>query len=206
LTPCGFDCLNGDSRETGKVTPEGKPDPSVFSTEYNREGIRVGTAVCLMVRRERHRGTPIIRFRHFWGVTKRSDLLDSLKAPDFEAEYQQVSPEETNRFSFRPLTVAGHYLEWPKLPEFCAAAPNNGLMEKRGGALIDIDRAALEHRMRFYYDPEVEWGELKALGTALTKDAAGYDAKKVRPKVQAAESFQENKICRYVLRPFDNRW
>ena len=27
-----LDCLNGDSRETGKLTPEGKPDPSVFST------------------------------------------------------------------------------------------------------------------------------------------------------------------------------
>ena len=46
-----FDCLNGDSRETGKLTPEGKPDPSVFSTEYNREGIRVGTSVALMVRK-----------------------------------------------------------------------------------------------------------------------------------------------------------
>ena len=28
-----FDCMNGDSRETGKLTPEGKPDPSVFSTD-----------------------------------------------------------------------------------------------------------------------------------------------------------------------------
>ena len=42
-----FDCLNGDSRETGKLTPEGKPDPSVFSTESNREGIRVGTTIGL---------------------------------------------------------------------------------------------------------------------------------------------------------------
>ena len=43
-----FDCLNGDSRETGKLTPDGKPDPSVFSTEQNREGIRVeiGRASC----------------------------------------------------------------------------------------------------------------------------------------------------------------
>jgi len=45
-----FDCLNGDSRETGKTTPEGLPDPSVFSTESNKEGIRVGTAIGLMVR------------------------------------------------------------------------------------------------------------------------------------------------------------
>src|SRR5690606_26173608 len=39
-----IDCLNGDSRETGKTTPDGKPDPSIFSTEHNREGIRKGTA------------------------------------------------------------------------------------------------------------------------------------------------------------------
>ncbi len=45
------DGLNGDSRETGKVTPDGKPDPSVFSTPFNREGIRVGTAITTMVRR-----------------------------------------------------------------------------------------------------------------------------------------------------------
>jgi predicted helicase len=45
------DNLNGDSRETGKMTPEGKPDPSVFSTEFNREGIRVGTAIVTMARR-----------------------------------------------------------------------------------------------------------------------------------------------------------
>ncbi|MCW8306610.1 N-6 DNA methylase [Acidiphilium sp. PA] len=45
-----IDNLNGDSRETGKVTPEGEPDPSVFSTERNREGIRVGTAIAMLVR------------------------------------------------------------------------------------------------------------------------------------------------------------
>ena len=44
-----IDCLNGDKYKTGKVTPDGQPDPSVFSTEFNREGIQVGTAVALMV-------------------------------------------------------------------------------------------------------------------------------------------------------------
>jgi len=73
-----FDCMNGDSRETGKVTPDGEPDPSVFSTEHNRAGIRVGTAVCLMVRTG-HRGKiPIVRFKHYWGANKRHDLLASL--------------------------------------------------------------------------------------------------------------------------------
>ena len=54
-----FDCMNGDSRETGKLTPEGKTDPSVFSTEYNREGIRVGTAICVVVRKDKREKKPV---------------------------------------------------------------------------------------------------------------------------------------------------
>ena len=44
-----IDCLNGDKYKTGKLTPEGEPDPSVFSTELSREGIQVGTAISLLV-------------------------------------------------------------------------------------------------------------------------------------------------------------
>jgi hypothetical protein len=66
-----FDCMNGDSRETGKLTPEGKPDPSVFSTERNPEGIRVGTAIGLLVRNASRNDKPSVYFRHFWGKAKR---------------------------------------------------------------------------------------------------------------------------------------
>jgi hypothetical protein len=201
-----FDCLNGDSRETGKVTPDGKPDPSVFSTEYNREGIRVGTAVCLMVRQEQRRSTPTARFRHFWGVTKRAELLDSLKNKNFDAQYKIVLPNEINRFCFRPYEVADYYLAWPKLVDLCNEPPNNGMMEKRGGALIDIYRADLERRIKLYYDPDIEWEALKALGMGLTKNAARFDAQKARDKVLKTESFNPDSLRRYALRPFDNRW
>ena len=33
---------NTEGSQPSLFTPEGKPDPSVFSTEHNREGIRVG--------------------------------------------------------------------------------------------------------------------------------------------------------------------
>ncbi|MBW4493777.1 MAG: N-6 DNA methylase [Oscillatoria princeps RMCB-10] len=201
-----FDCMNGDSRETGKRTPEGKPDPSVFSTEYNREGIRVGTAIALFVRQENRSQQPTVRFRHFWGVTKRSDLLESLTAKNFDAQYQPVNPDKSNRYSFRPSDVASAYLEWPKLVELCAEPPMNGLFEKRGGALIDIERDALEQRMRMYYDTSTDWDALKELGTRLTEDAAGFEAKKVRQKVRAAEPYQSSMLRRYALRPFDTRW
>ena len=201
-----FDCMNGDSRETGKRTPDGQPDPSVFSTEYNKAGIRVGTTVGLMVRKAERDDHPAVRFRHFWGVTKRADLSQSLNVKDVDAQYQFVYPERSSRFSFRPLNVAEHYITWPKLVELCAVAPINGLMEKRGGALIDVDDTALEHRMRVYYDPKVNWETLSNLGTGLTQNAAAFDAKKTREKVLKAENFEASRLIRYGIRPFDTRW
>jgi len=201
-----FDCMNGDSRETGKLTPEGRPDPSVFSTEYNREGIQLGTTIGLMVRKANRSKQPVIRFRQFWGVNKRNDLLDSLEAQNFDTQYEPANPEKSNRFSFRPSNVASHYLEWPKLVHLCAEAPSNGLMEKRRGALIDINRASLEQRMQIFYDRQVNWDILKELKTGLTEDAAEYNAKKVRQRVQAIEQYQPSRIRRYALRPFETRW
>jgi hypothetical protein len=94
-----FDCMNGDSRETGKLTPDGKPDPSVFSTERNREGIRVGTAIGLLVRVGAGLALPkegaassaptrAVRFRNFWGLNKRADLLASLESGNFDEQYE----------------------------------------------------------------------------------------------------------------------
>ncbi|MCG2742246.1 MAG: N-6 DNA methylase, partial [Syntrophaceae bacterium] len=105
-----IDCLNGDSRETGKRTPDGDPDPSVFSTEWNKAGIRLGTAVGLFVKRgqtcgEREGITVAdknVRFRHFWGRSKREDLLASLDIQDFDAQYEISNPRKDNRWSFRP--------------------------------------------------------------------------------------------------------
>jgi len=201
-----FDNMNGDSRETGKLTPDGKPDPSVFSTDYNREGIRVGTAVCVIVRKPTRQKKPIVRFRHFWGATKRTDLLDSLKAKNIDAAYTMAVPRPENRLSFWPEDVAAHYTEWPKMVDLCALPPSNGLMEKRGGALIDIDRNALEARMRDYFDTRLSWDEYKTLQSVLTKDAARHVAKDARAKAIAAEAFDPNRLRRYALRPFDNRW
>jgi hypothetical protein len=57
------DCLNGDKFKTGKLTPEGKPDSSVFSTEANRKGIQVGTAIATLVKRGGRGGAPSLPFR-----------------------------------------------------------------------------------------------------------------------------------------------
>ena len=201
-----FDCLNGDSRETGKVTPEGKPDPSVFSTEYNREGIRIGTSVALMVRKAAREESPGVRFRQFWGVTKREDLLESLKAQDFEAEYIQVKPDDSNRFSFRPSEISDAYMSWPGIDELATFRPTLGILENRKEALVDIDRSKLEKRIKLYCDPTVEWDDLEKLGTGLTVDFARFDAKKTRTKILSQEAFNINSMRRVLVRPMDLRF
>lgn len=200
-----FDCLNGDSRETGKTTPDGLPDPSIFSTETNKEGIRVGTVIGLMVRKSNYVAKKEIRFRHFWGIHKRSDLLMTLRNPKFEDSYLNASPQKENRYSFRPAAVATHYQEWPKVVDLCLEY-SNGLMEKRGGALMDFQKDALEKRMRAYYDPELNWEEFKSRGYGLSNDAARFEAKNTRMKIQSIEKFKPENLRRYLLRPYDIRW
>jgi hypothetical protein len=201
-----LDCMNGDSRETGKLTPDGKPDPSVFSTDYNREGIRVGTAVCVIVRKPTRQKRPVVRFRHFWGATKRADLLRSLNAKKIDAAYSIAHPCPENRLSFRPEAVAGHYSEWPKVADLCALAPGNGLMEKRGGALVDVDREELAKRMKTYFDKKYDWNEYLSMAGVLAGAQARFDPKIAREKALASESFREDRMVRYALRPFDARW
>jgi len=199
-----FDCMNGDSRETGKLTPEGKPDPSVFSTQYNREGIRVGTAICVVVRKDKRERRPTVRFRHLWGASKRQDLLASLPAKD--ASYTPAKPCRENRYSFRPENVSAEYNAWPTLPEICEAPPSNGLMEKRGGALIDIEKEPLEARMRDYFDPALAWDEYRERHTGLTQAQARFHPGKTRRKALASERFNDQRVLRYAVRPFEIRW
>jgi hypothetical protein len=243
-----FDCLNGDSRETGKLTPEGKPDPSVFSTDSNREGIRVGTAIALMVRRDKANqppespgpvvksGTcfvkghdfsraetapkstralapercssdhaPTVLYREFWGTRKREELVESLQDAALEGRYTNASPTHANRFSFQPQEVSAAYSEWPKITELCVEQPSNGLMEKRGGALIDCDREKLEERMRLYHDKSLDWDAYRLASSTLTGDWARFDARKARARALDA-GFHSEQIVRYAVRPFDTRW
>lgn len=201
-----IDSLNGDSRETGKRTPTGGPDPSVFSTPYNRAGIRLGTAVGLFLKRSEPAETTTVTYRGFWGTSKRQELLDSLAVTPFDDQYETADPQPWNKLSFQPRDVSSNYLCWPKLPELATLEPINGLMEKRGGGLIDIDRATLAARMQTYFDATIDWAALELMEHPLTTDAARYKAKEARNKAVAVGPFNDNQIVRYIVRPFDVRY
>jgi hypothetical protein len=200
-----FDCLNGDSRETGKLTPDGKPDPSVFSTDSNREGIRVGTAIGLMIRRDKAKSDSSVHYRELWGTRKREELVESLQDEALESRYANAAPTHANRFSFQPQDVSAAYSEWPKITDLCAESPSNGLMEKRGGALIDCDREKLVERMRLYHDKSLDWDAYRLASSTLTGDWSGFDARKLRGRALDA-GFRIEQVVRYAVRPFDTRW
>lgn len=200
-----IDGLNGDSRETGKLTPDGKPDPSIFSTEFNREGIRAGTAVGLFVRTNERKAT-CVRFRDFWGATKREELAASLGAVPFDASYSVATPDAANRFFFRPSTASGNYTSWPRVIDLCQAEPISGLQEMRRGALIDIDRVKLATRMQRYFDKNIFWENASAEGAGPTRDAGRFDAKIVRQNALLTEKYSEQCVRPYAMFPFDTRW
>jgi hypothetical protein len=202
-----IDCLNGDSRETGKRTPDGQPDPSVFSTEYNKAGIRLGTAIGLFAKSTEAEGTAVVHYREFWGADKRSALIKSLDYDgEFDAQYEQANPSAQNRFSFRPTESGTDYLTWPIITALCEEEPISGLQEMRRGALMAHDQTELQERMETYFNPDIDWQTFAALNTGLSKDAGMFKPAQARVKLLKTESFQVTGLRRYALYPLDNRW
>lgn len=205
-----IDCMNGDSRETGKLTPDGKPDPSVFSTEFNRQGIRIGTAIGLFLRK----GQPTavsqarckVQLRNFWGVGKRTDLVSSLAAKNFGADYEQADPKNATRFSFYPQIISRQYASWPTVEQLCAFLPTLGILENRQEALISIDRKRLEERMKIYFDERVEWETLRSSDGPLSKDFARFNARKAREKALKSAKYSNESLRPLLIRPMDDRW
>jgi hypothetical protein len=202
-----FDCLNGDSRETGKLTPDDKPDPSVFSTDYNREGIRVGTAICVMVRKPTRQKKPVVRFRHFWGVRKRIDLLESLRARRLDAKYANAAPRAENRHSFRPEVVSPQYDRWPTLPALSAVAAFNGPVERRGNSLIRFASHAAEFEaLKKYLDPSVPDAKIQEVEPRFMLSSGEFHASTTRVcLLKAKTKFDVANLVRYPFKPFDTR-
>jgi Type ISP C-terminal specificity domain/N-6 DNA Methylase len=202
-----IDSLNGDSRETGKRTPTGDPDPSVFSTAMNPAGITLGTAVGLFVRRgaETEHQTSV-RYREFWGTGKREALYESLIDPELEATYKSAAPTRANRFSFRVHSFAANYSEWPTIRELADAEPFSGVQEMRYGGLMGVERQPLDAKLRRYLDPSLTFETVLAENAGPVTNASGFVAKTARERVLPREPFDPNRILRYALMPLDQRW
>ncbi|MFK8253127.1 type ISP restriction/modification enzyme [Ancylobacter terrae] len=198
-----IDCLNGDKYKTGKTMPDGAPDPSIFSTEHNREGIQVGTAIATLIRKQEHAPAATVEFRHLWGTGKRQALLDTAEA-DPATLYQPVTPPLELGLPFVSAQVGAGYFEWPKLPDlFPASFP--GVQTKRDQFLVDIERESLEKRIDDFFNGNMDFDEFAQKYPEVTQPTARYNPREARAYL-IDRGKKANHIVRYTYRPFDVRW
>ena len=201
-----IDCLNGDKYKTGKIAPDGSPDPSIFSTEGDPVGIQVGTAIATLVRKADHLPAIGVGFRHLWGQEKRAELMETAEAEP-ESIYQGVEPIPQLGLPFAQTAVSADWFDWPSLPElFPQAFP--GVKTDRDGFLIDIDLDRLKARVADYFDGNVGHEEIARRYPAAMRNTTSVrlDARELREGLLMRGGPNEAGFVRCAYRPFDNRW
>lgn len=197
------DNLNGDKFRTGKRTPEGKPDPSIFSTPSNREGIKPGTAIALLLRKQAHDPCLEVAYRDLWGKDKLADL-QAQAISSLPKGYEAFAPELALGLPLKPLSLRAAYQAWRPLPElFPTYYP--GVQTKRDGFLVDIDRDLLEHRIKRYFDSSISHEAIRQTQPEAMIQTAQYNPQKTRETL-SRRGIDQSGFVQYMFRPMDLRW
>ena len=199
-----IDCLNGDKYKTGKTTPEGAPDPSIFSTPEDPVGIQVGTAITTLVRKADHARAQSVGFRHLWGQAKHGDLTATAETDPLDL-YGGIAPMLSLGLPFADLAVSDGWQEWPALPDlFPTSFP--GVKTSRDGFLVDVDLDRLKQRVADYFNDGLSHEEIARRYPGVMTSTARFDARAVRDALLKRGGPTEDDFVRYAYRPFDTRW
>ena len=199
-----IDCLNGDKYSTGKRTPDGDPDPSIFSTPEDPVGIQVGTAITTLVRKPDHAPSGKVGFRHLWGQAKREDLTATM-GTEPDALYDSFEPSLPLGLPFARMTVSDNWHDWPALPDlFPTSFP--GVKTSRDSFLIDVDQHRLRARISDYFDSDLSHEEMVRRHPAVMSSARILETRAVRDNLLRRGGPLEHGFLRYVYRPYDIRW
>ena len=201
-----IDCLNGDRYKTGKTTPEGLPDPSIFSTPEDPLGIQVGTAIATLVRKADHAPAASVGFRHLWGQAKPSELTETAESTPHEI-YEALSPNISLGLPFALVSVSDGWQRWPSLPElFPTSLP--GVKTNRDSFLFDMDLDKLKKRIDDYFDPDLSHEDIAQLNPVAMRPTSSLqkDPNTIRDIRLARGGPDEAGFVRCTFRPFDNRW
>ena len=201
-----IDCLNGDRYKTGKVAPDGSPDPSIFSTESDPVGIQVGTAIATLIRKADHAPAVSIGFRHLWGKDKPAKLLETAAAEP-ETLYHGIEPALPLGLPFFPVVVSKEWFDWPGLPElFPTSFP--GVTTNRDSFLVDIDLDRLKARVGDYFDIDLSHEQIGQRYPVAMKTTTSIQQspRSVRDARLGRGGPDKNRFIRYCHRPFDTRW
>ena len=199
-----IDSLNGDKYRTGKVSPDGSPGPSIFSTQNDPVGIQVGTAITTLVRKSEHKPAKSIGFRELWGQSKREELAESSGAQPDEI-YRGISPVVLLGLPFAPIVASGDWHEWPSLTDlFPVSFP--GVKSGRDPFVVDIDIQPLRERIEDYFDSGVSHDQIGRRYPLAMRNPREYSSRDVRTALLTEGGPTHDSFIRYAYRPFDSRW
>ena len=201
-----IDSLNGDKYKTGKTTPDGDPDPSIFSSPEDPVGIQVGTAITTLVRKADHEPSATVGFRELWGSAKREELTETAESePD--SLYDVIRPMLPLGLPFARIAVSDDWVDWPTLPDlFPASFP--GIHTGRDRFLVDTDPDRLRARIADYFDPGLSNDEIARRYPAAMRNSSAFkvrDARRVREAMLARGGPDEAGFVKDSYRPFDDR-
>ena len=171
-TQFGSIASTATSTRPGKITPDGKPDPSIFSTPEDPVGIQVGTAIATLVRKSDHASAKSVDFRHLWGQHKREELTATAQQePD--TLYDNFEPNLPLGLPFASMAVAQDWSDWPSLPDlFPVSFP--GVQSKRDAFLVDIEFEKLRLRLGEYFDHSISSDEISRKFPSAMKSSSGF--------------------------------
>jgi hypothetical protein len=202
-----IDNCNGDKYRTGKRTPDGKPDQSMFTSDSQPVGIQVGTAIVTLVKTTAAASGKFFQYRDLWGTgnSKRQELLDTLSKSQTSELYDDLNPTALRRWLLMPDTSETAWDDWSSIPEIFPEV-FKGLQPGRGGSLVSIDREPLAKQMRSYFDAKLTFSEFAVDHPELANDEAEYSAARVRESLLRKEvEFSDAAIIDILWLPFDVR-
>jgi hypothetical protein len=210
-----IDNLHGD-RKISEYAPDGRTSETVFAMGGQAVGIRIGTAIATLVRKDGAATTATLSYRDF-DQARASERRTALLASATEQNYVTLTPNLALGLPFKPRVFQNTYLTWPRLSEiFPTSYP--GIQTSRDALLVDIDRDRLEARMRRYLNPAITHEQFATEMPSVMENTARYTAGVVReallPNDEGAEQtgnslkrgFRPWKVIRFCYRPFDLRW
>ncbi|MCS6840297.1 MAG: N-6 DNA methylase, partial [Roseiflexus sp.] len=203
-----IDNLHGD-RIISEYAPDGRTSETIFAMDKYSPGIKIGTAITLMVKTGAARRTDgaEILYRDLQqarAAERRAALIESLQMTPFRDLYAPITPIRDIGYPFKPRAINSDYLTWTLLTDLLPVS-FPGVKTSRDDALVDIDRERLIARMTKYFDPAISDDEIRKIAPALMHKTARFDPVATRRFLQQ-RGFRAERVRRYCYRPFDVRW
>jgi hypothetical protein len=193
-----IDNLHGD-RIISEYSPDGRTSETIFAIEGNSPGIKIGTAISLLIKSGKGQAKILYRdMNQARAADRRAALLANVDG------YEPLEPVLEIGLPFKPRAISKGFLNWPLLPDFFPVS-FPAIQPCRDDVVVDIDRDRLVQRMEQYFNSKVSHEQMRQISPSAMTDTGTFKAVPAREQL-LKRGLKPEFIVRYCYRPFDTRW